>query len=322
MLKFFQALFENNTSAAVCPESLVETPIERAIDRTDPSIRAVSGYESKLKPVVLRAIEHVSAMVDKMPPLLVLTHANYESDNNLRTFFISSNDMLKILDNDRNLADFRKNHDESLDCGYGLLLMDKQEKTIFGAELSGDIVIHDVPEVTVSFESHRFIDLCDNENDTHHKLKIRAYNHLLSLALQRITVVKAEHEQLGRYRKVLRAKLDFVRRYGWQLDKNDEDLKDVSKNEESLRQIEAQLSELGGDDRMFDVHLDILVDVLANPENHFWAEQETLIVDHMGIKRPEAGDDTKEILITMIHDSEGLSKVITPFKLPLKGTER
>jgi len=266
MLKFFQALFESSRSAVDCPESLVETPIERAVDRTDPSIRAVSGYKKKLKPAVIRAIEHVSAMVEQLPPSLVLTQANYENDDNLHTFFISFNDMRKIIDNDRNLAEFIKTHDQTLDCGYGLLLMDKLEKVIFGAELSGDIVIHDVPEVTVSFENHRFIDLCDNEKDTEHKLKIRSYDHLLSLALQRITDIKAEHEQLERYRDILRAKLDFVKRYGWELDNSSEDLKNVAENEESLRQIQSQLLELGGDDRMFDVHLDILVDVLANPE--------------------------------------------------------
>lgn len=319
MLKFFQTLFASSTSPAECPESLVEKPIERAIDRTDPSIRAVGDYKNILKPAVLHAIEYVCAMVAQMPPSLVLSRANYDSDAALRTFFISAADMETILANNRNIVAFRKTHDKDIDWGYGLLLMNKQEKVVFGAELSGDIVMHDVAEVTVSFENHRFIDLCADRNDSDHTLKIRAYDHLLSLALQRIIDVKAEHEQLERYRKILRAKLDFVQRYGWQLDKNDEDVHDVAENEKSLRQIEAQLADLGGDDRMFEVHLDILVDLLAHPEKHFWTVQERLMVDHMGIKRTEAGDTTREISLTTLHDSAGLNKVITPFSLPLKG---
>ena len=99
-----------------------------------------------------------------------------------------------------------------------LLAMEKQEKVIFGAELSGDIVIRDVPQVTVSFDAHRLLDPAEAEGETRRLLKRRAYDHLLSLALRRLTVVKWERSDLERRRALLQAKLNLLEREGWGFD--------------------------------------------------------------------------------------------------------
>ena len=52
--------------------------------------------------------------------------------------------------------------------------------------------------------------------------------------------------------------------------------------------IEAQLQEFGGDDRMFETYLEVVADVLGQPEEYLRAESETIFVDRMGIKRSEA----------------------------------
>ena len=96
--------------------------------------------------------------------------------------------------------------------------MEKQEKTIFGAALSGDIVIRDVPQVTVSFDGHRLLDPAEGEGETRRLLKRRAYDHLLSLALRRLTFVKMERSDLERRRALLQAKLNLLEREGWGFD--------------------------------------------------------------------------------------------------------
>ena len=40
----------------------------------------------------------------------------------------------------------------------GLLAMEKEERGVFGVALSGDVVMRDVPQTTVSFDAHRFLD--------------------------------------------------------------------------------------------------------------------------------------------------------------------
>jgi hypothetical protein len=317
LFKLFQSMFESNHEAGSYPESLVEKAIERSVDRTDPWIRAVSGYKKKLRNPVICALDHAAAMVDRAPPPLLMDRSNYENDAKLRTFFISFADMQKVLNSDLNLTKFKAQQGNTSSTAFALLVMEKEEKTILGAELSGVIVMRDIPQIAVSFEEHRLIDVCDKEIDTRHKLKIRVYDHLLSLALKQIANLNAEHEKLERYRDILRSKLEMVQRAGFRFDKSADESLDAAGIEDYLKQIEVKLSDLGDDDRMLDVHLNVLTGVLSKPEEFFWVRQETLIVDRMGIKKAVPASDTLEVTFDVISDSEGLNMVAAPVALPL-----
>lgn len=312
MLKFFQSIFSSNAATGTYPESLVKAAIERAVDGTAPWIRAVSGYQKKLRPAVLRSIDHVLALVDGMAPPIVIEPGSYGIDPLLRTFFISTADMRKILGSDRNLANFRHGQSGAASRAYALLIMEKQEKVFSGVELSGDIVLRDVPRISVSFETHRLVDPTGSEDETRRQLKRRAFDHLLSLALERIAIVKTERDNLERHRTLLQAKLNLLQRGGWGFDKTaaDEHL-DVAGAEELLARIETQMLELGGNDRMLDVYLDIVANVLGRPAEHLWGGKETLIVDRMGIKRNKTADDAPQVTLDLIGDAEGRSRVVS-----------
>jgi len=309
---FFQSIFGSDATAGIYPDSLIKTAIERAVDGTDPWIRAVPGYKRKLRPAVVQAIDYVLALVDGMAPPIVVEPGSYGSDPLLRTFFISTTDMRKIFASDRNLAEFQCRQAVALPRVFALLVMEKQEKIIFGAELSGDIVLRDVPQIAVSFDAHRLFDPAISEDEIRRQLKRRAYDHLLSLALRRITIVKTERDKLERYRALLQSKLNLLQRGSWGFNETaaDEHL-DVVSIEELLDRIETQLLELGGDDRMLEVYLGIVTDVLGRPEDHLWASKETLNVDRMGIKRSKAASDTPELMLNMMSDDEGRSLVVS-----------
>ncbi len=312
MFKFLQSIFGKHPSKGNYPESLINNAIERAVEGTDPWIRAVSGYKKKLRPAVLRAIDHVVALVDGMPPPIAITPDSYENNELLRTFFISTADMLKTISNDRNLADFRKNQERAMSGVHALLVMDKDEKGVFGVGLSGDIILHDVPQITVSFDEHRLVGISESENETRRLLKHRAYDYLLGLALSRITVVKTERDHLDKYRALLRSKLALLKREGFAFDKSTTDgPQNVAQVEQELARIEYQLLDLGGDDQMLNVYLDILLDVLGKPEVQLWTEHEALIRDRMGIKQAVATDDIPELLLDMLYDVNGRNMVVS-----------
>src|SRR5512147_2194565 len=107
MLRLLQSIFGNDKQGHY-PESLVKEAIERAVDGTDPWLRAVSGYKKKLRPAVVRAIDHVVALVNKLPPPLAVELKSYDSDPRLKAFFMSTAEMRQIFGDDRNLADFLK----------------------------------------------------------------------------------------------------------------------------------------------------------------------------------------------------------------------
>ena len=71
MLKLFQSMFRPGADKlGTYPEDLIERAVERAVDGTDRRLRAVSGYKKSLRPAVIRAIDHVVALVDALPPPL------------------------------------------------------------------------------------------------------------------------------------------------------------------------------------------------------------------------------------------------------------
>jgi hypothetical protein len=312
MLRLLHTIFGRNTTKGSYPESLIKDAIERAVDGTDPWLRAVSGYKKKLRPAVIRAIDHVVALVDGLAPPLEVTPGSYGNDPQLKAFFISTDEMRKVFAGDRSLNEFRAGTDGATSPVFALLAMEKQEKGAFGVALSGDIVMHDVPQVTVNFNDHRLIDPTVSEGETRRKLMHRAYDHLLSLALRRITCVKGERENLERHRTLLQSRLNLLQRSGLGFDAaSSDETMDVAGVEKLLGEIDSQLMELGGDDRMLEVYLGILCDVLGRPEEHLWSRQETLFVDRMGIKHVEAADDAPELSLCILYNAEGRNLVVT-----------
>jgi len=320
MFRIFQSIFGGSEKKGNYPESLVKAAIERAVDGTDPWIRAVSGYKRKLRPAVLRAIDHVVTLVDSIPPPVTLDKAAYEDCPQVRAVFISRDDMNRFIAGSTSLAEFRKSAGDAKEA-YALLFLEKQERGVLGAELTGDVIIHDVPKVTVSFESSRLLDPCSTEFELRRRLKFRAFDHLLSLALKRITIVKTERGNLENYRALLESKLNLLNRAGWGFsDNGQEAVTELAKAEEMLAEIESQLKSIGSDDQMLAKYLDILIDVLSDSAGNLWARQETLIVDRMGFKRNEAASDALEFVLDTLCNAEGRSLVYMLVMIPLDKT--
>lgn len=319
MLRFFKSIFRRKVKAGGYPESLLKAAIERAVEGTDPWVRAVSGYKKKLRPAVLHAVDHVVALVDGTGPALTLDRESYDSNPLLRTFFISSADLTRFLENQQSLAQLIGKEGRGLKSASGLLVMQKREQVTLGVELSGDVVMHDVPQVTVSFEAHRLLDLSGTEAETRDLLKRRAYDHLLEIALGRITEVKGRRGKLEKHRTLLESKLSLLQRGGWGFGDHDDEKMDAAAVQKALGQIEAQLGEIGRDDEMLEVYLDIVADVLGRAEEHLWVGKETLVLDRMGIKRKEAVGGAVETALDVLGDARGRRRVFSLVAIPLNG---
>jgi hypothetical protein len=316
MLRLLQSLFGGGDKPGSYPESLVKTAIERAVDGTDPWLRGVTGYRKKLRQPVVRAIDHVVALVDGLAPPLTLAPESFGNDPRLPVFFLSGDHLRDFVQRDPTLAEFRRGTGNGPYRTVALLAMEKREKAFFGAALSGEILQRDVLQTAVGFEAHRLIDPAATEEQCRRQLKRRAFDHLLGLALGRITGVKRERQQLERYRALLQAKVDLLHRGGWGFNLGETpEAPDVAAVEEQLCRIESQMLELGRDDRILEVYLEIATEVLGKPEAQLWMKQERLVVDQMGIKRREAVGDAREIRFDMLHNAEGRSLVLSLVEL-------
>jgi hypothetical protein len=217
--------------------------------------------------------------------------------------------MQDVFSKDRSLADFMRGPAAGSPRVVAMLAMEKQERVTFGAALTGDVVTHDVPMVTVSFDLHRLVDPTGDEQETRRLLKRRAFDHLLSLALKQLTFVKGERKDIERYRTLLQAKLNLLEREGWGFDPAAAK-SDITQAEEQLGQLEVQLKELGGDFGENEAYLDIVAEVLGNPEQYFLSKSETVFVNQVGVKQSEAASDVNELSFMELHNAAGRRMVV------------
>lgn len=312
MLDYFKPLFSKKARDGY-PEAFIKAVIEHAVDSTDPWIRSVSSYKRKLRPAVLRALNYVAALVDDMAPVNLVKQGSYISDSRLRPFFISSSDMWKVLESCMTSSGFLRGQEGNAPWIYALLTMQKIEKSVLGAEVVGVIVLRDVLQHAVSFESHQLLDPAQSEEETRSKLKIRAFDHLLRLALRRITLVKSERGKLERHRELLQSTLNLMQNTGQGCELVSADWHvAVAEIKGLLGNIETDLLELGGNEGMLDIHLDIVTDVLGRPDEHLWVKKEMLIIDRLGIRRNESADGNQRVGLDIICDSDDLNLVALP----------
>ncbi len=313
MLRFLKSIFGIGEAKEGFPESLVKEAVERAVDGTDPCLRIVSGYKRKLRPAVRLALDHVNALVGSLPPSRPLGLGSRCDDPLLKAFFISEDEMRQVLRNDRNLAVFLRNAATVPEKISALLVMEKNETITFGAEMSGDIVERDVPRKIITFNGHRFIDPSAEESENRRLLKRRAYDHLVSLALGRITMMKMEREDLENRGELLQSKLNILRRAGWGFETDgSEEGSDIRELREQAGRIGSQLLEIGSDDRILDAYLGAVIDVLGRPGEHLWGKVETVILDSMGIRRDEVSANASELTFHDLFNSEGRDLVVLP----------
>ncbi|MRR53764.1 MAG: hypothetical protein EG822_04515 [Deltaproteobacteria bacterium] len=306
MLKLLKSILGRGVKKEKYPEAMVTDAIERVAEKTDPWLRSVSDYRYKLRQSVIISLEHVEGLVNRLPPPLSITFDSNESCSALAVFFTNREEMLKKFQNDRELAGYLRDHEPASKQITALLMMEKMEKTIFGAELSGDVVARDVPQTSVTFQNQQFLAPAESKKETRRRLEKRAFDHLLKLAQRQITTAKSTRKDLERRQTLLQAKLTVLQRENEDLtDAELEGMPNVAEILAQLRQVEAQLKELGGEDKMLNVYLDITIKILSHPEEHLWGTKQQIILDQSGIKRAQTTENSREFVLQELCNSEG-----------------
>jgi len=316
MLRIFHALFGASSGNEHYPEEMIDAAIERAVDGTNPWLRGLMGYRRKLRPAVLHAIDHIVALANSMQTPLELSREAYGREPQLQLFFISSEQMEQVLRADPALAAFRAVAGNANQPAWAQLVMKCEQHRAFGADLIGETVVRDVPQITVSMSEHRLLDPTADLTETRNHLMKRSYEHLLKLALARIAAVEDVREDLVQQRTLLQAKHDALMHTGWGFSDPDESSPQDVELHRQLGEIEKQLLGVGGDDAYIEKDLEILINVLSNAEHQLWVDSMTLIVDRMGIKRNIASDDTPKLVLRELHNAAGLQLIARMIKVP------
>jgi hypothetical protein len=307
MLQLFQSIFGSKNEPSPHSVELISRAIERTVDGTDPRLRALSGYQKKLRPAVIHAIDHVVALVDGLPPVLDLSARAYGSDPETTAYFASVDHLHEVLERDAIFSQWRNSAEgTAAEQVVVLLLMTLEERRVLGVGLEGDSVRHDVAQTTVSFSKHRWVDPARVEAETRRLLKRRAFDHLLSLALAGIGTAIAGRGDLERERDLVRRKQAALAAGRWGFEETSgAQPPDPQALQSQLEEIESQLQALGAGPALLDANLIRVIDVLKQAERTLWAEQASLIVDRLGFKQTQASAQAPGLRLTVLRNANG-----------------
>jgi len=317
MFKLFQSIFGGERIAGGHSPQLVEAAIERALDATDPRIRAVSGFRRTLEPAVVKAIDHVKALALGLPAPVEASHATYGDEARLAAFFASPGRMSEVFGADRALIEYLRSP-----AGTGtwpvlaLLLVERTEKKVLGMAMQGDQVQRDVAQVQVSFDQHRLVDPSETEDALRRSLARRAYDQILAMALARIAEVGGERESLEASQSVLRAKLRALKSARWDFSEGGEEPPEPAALEAKLADIEKQLAATGTGSTAIPRHLEILAETLSFPEKALCVEPVRILMDRMGIRQSAPGATTVELDLRELRNAAGATVVALPIAIP------
>lgn len=316
MLQLFQSIFAKS-DATQFPDELIERAIERAVDGTDPRLRGLPGYRKKMRKAVVHAVEHVVTLVEGLPAPLEITRASVAADPELIAYFASFAQAQELLANDSELGKWLESAEATANSHtVMLLLMEKEERKVFGVAYQGEMLSRDVAQTTVSFSGHRWLDPTAAEAETRRLLKRRAFDHLLTQALARITAAHTERTELERERYLLRQKSKALAAGRWGFDAESGSPPDPRALEQQLAQIESELKALGAGPGLLQLHLDYVVETLSQAETNFWSERCPLVVDRMGVKQAQVSATSPEITLTILHNRAGRQRVARLVTLP------
>lgn len=319
MLNLFQSIFGGKSPAGGKYEaSLVEAAIDRAIDATDPRVRSLSGHRKKLEPAILKALDHVVALLEGMPPRIEASQKTYGEDDRLAAFFASADRMAKVFGADRALLDFLQGPTGvGTDPVVALLAMGRTEKKVLGMAYENDRVQQDVAQIRVSFDKHRLLDPRATEDEHRRLVMRRAFDNLLTLALARISTAGGEREALAVEQSVLRAKLRALQSAGWGLtQEGGEEKPDSAAIEAKLADVEKRLQAAGAGAGTLPLHLDLLVDTLAKAPEQLRIGTVPLLIDRLGIRQAKPSGTTVELQLTQVSNAAGQSIVVLPLAIP------
>ncbi|GGY06544.1 hypothetical protein [Paludibacterium paludis] len=130
--------------------------LDKIVDRTDPRLRLLSGYERALGKGAGTSLAFCAALGGRLGEPLPLSLRSFTTDRRLGLFFSSPASLLSALEHSGSLSDFFSSPSLG-DEAHALLLMQRTEKQRFGREERNGEVVNDVAQTVVSFDRHRIV---------------------------------------------------------------------------------------------------------------------------------------------------------------------
>jgi hypothetical protein len=279
---------------------IIEAATEKAVDSTDPRLRAMYGYKQKLREPVTHAVHFVHELGERFSDPVEISRESFASDPRPRAFFSSPERLQQTFSTSPEVQAFlaEPGH-RTLDRLYAALAMQLSERDVLVPALKGDRVQHEVKRTRASFDEHRVVLPAVDEKRLRRQLKERAFTTLVQCALERMTERSEQKQGLEKQRGLLRAKLRALRSGRGGLDGlsgTSAPPSDTASLERLLAYTERELGECVASDDVLEANLRDLCDTLSQPEGLITLTQVSRRLTRMGYVVDEEDEEASEVV--------------------------
>lgn len=300
----------------------IQDAIESVVEGTDPRIRLASGYKRKLQDAVTTSLAYIDDLVDSIPGPLEVNRKTFVAEPQVNAFFATPEELRSIFSQSQELREFfADNGNRDVGEGYALLCMNKQDKTVLGTELNGDMLQREVTQTTVNFSEHKILSPAASEEEVRQGVKKCIFDGLITHALQHVLDLKSQKRDLEDQRRILHARLRARQAAGNGLSTL---LGAVRVHEVGDEKIEAQLAEAEQRLKYMPASLDAPRDylnevknILDHPRNFIRLKLISFRLTRMGIKvGADSSQQANTVHLAELEITNVLKRVVAIVRYP------
>lgn len=310
------------SEAGQLSHDVVQEAVEDVVDGTDPKIRLVSGYKRKLQTAVSTSLSYIDDLVEKIPGPFEVSRRTFVSDPHVNAFFATPEDMRSIFSQSQELrAFFEKTGNNAVAEGYALLCMNRQDKTVFGTALQGDMLQREVTQTTVNFSEHKVLSPAASEEGVRQGIKKCIFDGLITHALQHLLDLKTQKRDLEDQRRILHARLRARQAAGNGLSAmlNTARAPEVAEEGivEKLAEAEQRLKQIPAGLNAPRDYLKEVSSILDHPDNFIRLKVVSILLNRMGVKvDADSAQQASQVRLAEVEISDVLKRVVAIVRYP------
>lgn len=287
------------TGTAVDP-AIIQQRIGQVVTMVDPRLKLVSGYQRKLAPAVKQAVLYCRELEAQIPAVIETSAKTWSESPVLRALFATAQDIPAVFSRSVEVQDFFAGA-PAADGTWVMLRFVRNERKGFGAAVHGEVVQHDVPQTSVSFDGKAALLPCACEHDARIGIRRRAFKFLVTQAVEEIASADTQRADLQNQQNMLKTRLAILKgqRAGLEAmlgngertsDKMEEVERKLAENEQSLERF----PRVG---KTLDYALGRVRSVLTHGSDYLQVRPVTLRLDQMNVVVPEASAEPASDLV-------------------------
>ncbi len=300
------------------PDPILEAT-DRVVQVADPAIRQARRYKQVLREPIAGCMAYFRSMSDLLPGPVELRPDRYYDDPMVKALFASPGELEEVLRFNPAINLFRKQG--HVGQVQAMMSMEKNERTIFGPKQEGELLLREVSQQAVSFSNHRIVALALDMETTKEGLVDRGLEVLATVAMERITTLRAHKAELQGKKEYLQGMVKILggknRRQGIFAVPSVKNRDELRKVEQLLAEVSQELEELADRIAPPEHSLSQLESVMREPEKMLTARSQTLHLDWKGVRVDDSpGSEGNDItLLEFAMEDINRSAVLVSFSL-------